>query len=266
VTLDAAASPSVRPQRLILGPVPVDSVTRGEALDVVERLLNSGEGGSVFTPNVDHVVLASEDARLRQAYSRVSLSIVDGMPLMWAARLLNHPLPEKISGSDFTPLVLERAAARGWRVFFLGGAPGVAALARDKLRETLPALNVVGLEAPRVSTDDPPDVRQALVERVRATNPQIIMVALGCPKQELLIESIQAALRPAVLFAVGASLEFIAGTMPRAPAWMSDSGLEWAFRLSQEPRRLWKRYLLRDPKFLLIVGRALRERGRAKRV
>ncbi len=248
------------PHRMIFGPVPVDAVTRGEALDVVERLVKRGEGGAVFTPNVDHVVLASENARMREAYSRASLSIVDGMPLLWASRLLREPLPEKVSGSDFVPMVLERAAERGWRVYFLGGAPGVAALARDRLRERLPSLQVVGVEAPRIDIDEPAEVRKALVERIQATNPNIVMVALGAPKQEILIDSIRSALRPAVMFAVGASLDFVAGTIARAPAWMSSSGLEWVYRLGREPGRLWRRYLLRDPKFLLILGRALRER------
>jgi N-acetylglucosaminyldiphosphoundecaprenol N-acetyl-beta-D-mannosaminyltransferase len=249
-----------------MGPVPVDAVTRGQALDVVERLVLLGEGGAVFTPNVDHVVLASENARMRAAYSRVSLSIADGMPLIWASRLLNDPLPEKVSGSDFVPMVLERASARGWRVYFLGGAPGVAALARDKLRDQLPNLQVVGVEAPRIDVDDPPALREALIARIRGTEPHIVLVALGAPKQEVLIDAIRASLRPAVMFAVGASLDFIAGTVPRAPGWMSNSGLEWVFRLTREPGRLWRRYLMRDPKFLVILGRAMRERGRNERL
>jgi N-acetylglucosaminyldiphosphoundecaprenol N-acetyl-beta-D-mannosaminyltransferase len=258
-------SRAVAPRRLIMGPVPVDAVTRHQALDVVERLVVLGEGGAVFTPNVDHVVLASENARMRAAYSRASLSIADGMPLVWASRLLDDPLPEKVSGSDFVPMVLERASVRGWRVYFLGGAPGVAALARDKLRTALPSLHVVGVEAPRIDVDEPAALREALIARIRDANPHIVLVALGAPKQELLIDSIRAALRPAVMFAVGASLDFIAGTMPRSPKWMSDSGLEWVFRLTREPGRLWRRYLLRDPKFLLIVGREMRERRRRER-
>jgi N-acetylglucosaminyldiphosphoundecaprenol N-acetyl-beta-D-mannosaminyltransferase len=254
------ASPAP-PHRWILGPVPIDAVTREQAIDWVEHLVKSGRGGSVFTPNVDHVVLASENARMREVYNKVSLSIVDGMPLVWASRILRESVPEKVSGSDFTPLVLERAAARGWRVFFLGGAPGVAAMARDKLAVTLPALKIVGVEAPRIQMDEPPETRADLTARLQAADPQIVMVALGAPKQELLIDSLRSALPSAVFFAVGASLDFIAGTMERAPAWMSGVGLEWFFRLSQEPGRLWKRYLLRDPKFLLILHGAMRDRG-----
>jgi N-acetylglucosaminyldiphosphoundecaprenol N-acetyl-beta-D-mannosaminyltransferase len=170
---------------------------------------------------------------------------------------MGTPLPEKISGSDFTPAVLERAAERGWKVYFLGGAPGVAALARDKLRVELPRLQVVGVEAPRIDVDAPGEAHAEIVERIRAAGPALVFVALGAPKQEILIDSVREALRPAVMMGVGASLDFVAGTMARAPRWMSNAGLEWMFRMSREPRRLWRRYLVRDPKFLVILGREL---------
>ncbi len=246
---------------LKLGPVRVDAVTMEGALDAVEALVSGGEGGAVFTPNVDHVVVADENPRMRAAYARASLSLADGMPLLWASRLMGQPLPAKVSGSDFVPVLLERAAQRGWRVYFLGGAPGVAALARDKLREGLPDLRVVGVEAPRIDVDGPPAQRAEIVERVRAAKADIVLVALGAPKQEIWIDQARADLRPAVLFGVGASLDFVAGTIPRAPRWVSRAGLEWAFRLSREPGRLWRRYLLRDPKFLLILGRAWKEQA-----
>jgi N-acetylglucosaminyldiphosphoundecaprenol N-acetyl-beta-D-mannosaminyltransferase len=248
-----------------LGSLPVDAVTREQALDFVEKLVQSGEGGAVFTPNVDHVVLAEENDRMRQAYARASLSLVDGMPLLWASHLLGDPLPEKVSGSDFTPLILGRAAQRGWRVFFLGGGPGVATLARDRLSEQVPALQVVGVDAPRIEVNDPDVKQEQLVRRIEAARPHLVLVALGAPKQEIWIDLVREKLKPAVLLAVGASLDFLAGTTPRAPRWMSRSGLEWLFRLGLEPRRLWQRYLLRDPKFLMIVGRALRHRNRQAR-
>jgi N-acetylglucosaminyldiphosphoundecaprenol N-acetyl-beta-D-mannosaminyltransferase len=167
-----------------------------------------------------------------------------------------------VSGSDFVPALLERAAERGWRVYFLGGAPGVAALARDKLLERLPRLQVVGVDVSRIDADEAPDRWRPLVERIRATRPDLIFVALGAPKQEIWIDTVREELRPAVLLAVGGSLDFIAGTVPRAPPWVSRSGMEWLFRLSLEPKRLWRRYLLRDPKFALLLGRALIARAR----
>ncbi len=248
-------------RRSKVGSLPVDSVTLDEALGVIERLISAGEGGAVFTPNVDHVVLAEDDSRMRQAYSRVSLSLVDGMPLVWASHLLNEPLPEKVSGSDFVPRLLERAAERSWRVYFLGGASGIAERARDNLRERLPQLQVVGIEAPRIDLADPSAAWQPLVDRIRGLRPDLVLVALGAPKQEIWIDSVRDRLRPAVLLGIGATLDFVAGALPRAPGWMSKWGLEWLFRLRHEPRRLWRRYLLRDPRFALILGRDLRQRA-----
>jgi N-acetylglucosaminyldiphosphoundecaprenol N-acetyl-beta-D-mannosaminyltransferase len=248
------------PRRVQLASVPVDAVTMAEALDAIELLVDRGEGGAVFTPNVDHVVLADEDPRMRAAYERVSLSLADGMPLVWASRLLRRAVPEKVSGSDLVLPLLERAAARGWRVYFFGGEPGVGEAARARLRERLPSLEVVGVDAPRVDLDCPADRRTALLAPILAARPHLVLVALGAPKQEIWIDATREALRPAVLLGVGASLDFIAGTVPRAPRWMSRSGLEWAYRLAREPRRLWRRYLVRDPKFLVLLGRALAER------
>ena len=248
-------------KRLTIGTLPVDPVTRQGALERVAELVSRAGGGVVFTPNVDHVVIAEKHVRFRDAYARADLSLADGVPLLWAARLLGRPLPEKVSGSDFVPLLLERAAERGWRVYLLGGAPGVAALARDKLLEWMPSLQVVGVDAPRIEPGDSPELRDLIVERIRAASPDIVLVALGAPKQELWIDEVRDTLRPAVLLGVGASLDFVAGTVVRAPRWMSNAGFEWLFRLNSEPRRLWRRYLVRDPKFLFILGRALGARA-----
>jgi N-acetylglucosaminyldiphosphoundecaprenol N-acetyl-beta-D-mannosaminyltransferase len=199
---------------------------------------------------------------MRAAYSRANLALADGMPLLWAARLIGERLPEKVSGSDFVPTVLELAAQRGWRVYFLGGQPGVAALARDKLRESLPGLKVVGIDAPKIDANDLLEGSASILSRVRVARPDVVLVALGAPKQEIWIDLVRDDLRPAVMIAVGASLDFMAGTVPRAPRWVSKVGLEWLFRLSREPRRLWRRYLLHDPKFLAIFGRVAIDRAR----
>jgi N-acetylglucosaminyldiphosphoundecaprenol N-acetyl-beta-D-mannosaminyltransferase len=246
------------------GSLRADAVSHAQALDIVEQLIRRGDGGAIFHANVDAVVLAEDNAQFRAAYSRASLSLADGMPLLWASRFLGLRLPEKISGSDFVPIVLARAAERGWRVYFLGGKPGVAELARDKLREKLPALQVVGIDAPAIEENDPPERREPILARVRAAHPDVVVVALGAPKQEIWIDLVRDDLRPAVLFAVGASLDFAAGTIARAPRWISKAGLEWLYRLCKEPRRLWRRYLVRDPRFLLIFGRMAIARARGK--
>jgi N-acetylglucosaminyldiphosphoundecaprenol N-acetyl-beta-D-mannosaminyltransferase len=251
------------PRSVVLGSLRIDSVTSDEALAAVESLVRAGRGGAVFTPNVDHVMIASEDQGLRAAYARVDLSIPDGMPIVWAARLLGTPIPERVAGSDFVPLVLEQAASRGWRVYFLGGAPGAAERARDRLRQSLPDLNVVGLDAPRFDPHAPWSVQAGVVGRIREAKPDIVLVGFGAPKQERWIDQARDELPPMVFFGVGATIDFLAGDLPRAPRWMARSGLEWLYRLSREPKRLWHRYLVRDPKFVIVLARALKRRVQA---
>jgi N-acetylglucosaminyldiphosphoundecaprenol N-acetyl-beta-D-mannosaminyltransferase len=238
----------------------VDPLSFGEALDAIEALVDAREGGAVFTPNVDHVVTAEDSEAFRAAYAKASLSLTDGMPLVWASHLLGAPVPAKVSGSDLVPALMERAGKRGLRVFLLGGACGVGeACAREMKRRW--GVDVVGSEAPDFTLAPESLGRQDVVARVRAARPDLVLVALGSPKQELWIAQNAAALAPAVLLGIGASLDFIAGTVKRAPAWMSNHGLEWLYRLAQEPGRLWRRYLVRDPRFLLIVLRAWLARG-----
>ncbi len=250
-------------ERIRIGGLPIDRLTFAQAMDEIESLVGARQGGSVFTPNVDHVVQFAENAELRQAYEGASLSLADGMPIVWASRLLGQPLPEKVSGSDLVTPLVQRAAERGWRVFLLGGAEGIAAVAASNMKLVAPGLEIVGTSSPRINLDEPPERRAAVVEAVRATSPDLVLVAFGAPKQELFIAEVREALRPAVLLGIGASLDFLAGVVPRAPAWMSKHGLEWAFRLAREPRRLWRRYLLRDPKFAFILLRSMRKAQRS---
>jgi N-acetylglucosaminyldiphosphoundecaprenol N-acetyl-beta-D-mannosaminyltransferase len=241
--------------RLRIGQVCLDPLTFAEAIDEIERLVKEGSGGAVFTPNVDHVVRADRDANLRQAYQAADLCLADGKPLVWASLLLGWPLPEKISGADLIVPLVERAAARGWRVYLLGAGPGVAEKAAELLRLRY-GLDVVGTDAPVVAADGAsPD---GVVARIRAAQPHLVLVALGAPKQELFIHRTADDLRPAVALGIGAGLDFFSGTVKRAPRWMSEAGMEWLYRLGQEPRRLWRRYLVDDPWFLAIVYRGLR--------
>jgi N-acetylglucosaminyldiphosphoundecaprenol N-acetyl-beta-D-mannosaminyltransferase len=247
-------------RRVRLGRVDVDVLTFAQALDAIAALIRDGQGGAVFTPNVDHVVMVDRDERFRRAYDAADLSLADGMPVLWAARLLGKPLPEKISGSDLVLPLVERASREGWRVYLLGGGPGACERAAERLKERYPTLVVAGTDAPRIDMEAPASARAEVIERVRAAKPDIVLVALGAPKQELFIAEAAPSLKPAVLLGVGAAVDFIAGTSRRAPRWMSDSGLEWLYRLAQEPRRMWKRYLVRDPVFALIVLRDLLRR------
>jgi len=243
--------------RVPVGQLWVDRVDMTGALGAIVRLVEEGHGGAVFTPNVDHVVLASEHAAFRRAYAAADLSLADGMPIVWASRLLGQPVPEKLSGSDLVGPLMALSAARGWGVYLLGGAEGVAQKAAVALAKLHARLRVVGVASPRVDLAEPAPRRAHVLEAIRLAAPDIVLVCLGAPKQELWIHESTLALCPAVLLGVGASIDFLAGTARRAPRWVSSAGLEWAYRLAREPRRLWRRYLVHDRKFLGIVARDL---------
>lgn len=245
---------AVRP-RVRIGCVYIDALRFDEAIDAIAQLVDRGEGGMVFTPNVDHIVLAEEDARFRAAYRFADLSLADGVPVVWASRLLKRPLPEKISGSDLVEPLMARAVERRWRVYFLGGADGVAARAKEILERDHPGLQIVGTSSPSIDLSSDISAHADVLAAVRAARPHLLFLALGAPKQELWAHRIREVVRPCVILGVGASLDFIAGVAKRAPPWVSSAGFEWLYRLANEPRRLWRRYLLRDPRFLAILLR-----------
>lgn len=244
--LDAAAPVTIEKRRVRLGRLFADALTFPEAIDAILALARAGAGGYVVTPNVDHVCLAEEDPSLVDAYRGAALSLVDGTPLLWLARLCGEPLPAKISGADLIEPLLARAAQEGLRVFFFGAAPGVADAAAARLKARVPGLLVCGTASPALGFEREPGALEGALREVQETRPHLVLVALGCPKQERFMRAHAAALAPAVCLGIGAGLDFCAGRMRRAPAFVSRIGLEWAFRLAQEPGRLWQRYLVRD--------------------
>jgi N-acetylglucosaminyldiphosphoundecaprenol N-acetyl-beta-D-mannosaminyltransferase len=242
--------------RYAIGGLPIDGVTLSEALERIEKLVRGGGGGTVVTPNVDHVVVAQRSEEFVRAYQAASLSLVDGTPLYWLTKLLGYSVPEKVSGSDLVGPLLEMAAAKSFRVYLLGGADGSGARARELLSQTLPSLEVVGVDASRIDLTAPPEVDAPIIERIRRANPHLLVVGLGAPKQEIWMYRHRQDLGPVVSLGLGACIDFLAGRVRRAPRWISAMGLEWVYRLALEPKRLARRYLVQDPAF---VGIALRE-------
>lgn len=230
-----------------LGPVVVDRITQQQALANIDALIDAQQGGFVVTPNIDHIVLANRDPALAQVYSRSRLSVADGTPLLWMARALGTPVPEKISGSDFIFPLMSYASENARKVFLFGASPDVSAEAERRLLIRYPQLRIVGRDCSFWSADAPQGPGESLVVRaIRDSGADLVVVALGSPKQELWMVRHEHAIAPAIALGLGASLDFVAGAVRRAPAWMSRAGLEWVFRLVQEPRRLAYRYLVRD--------------------
>jgi N-acetylglucosaminyldiphosphoundecaprenol N-acetyl-beta-D-mannosaminyltransferase len=224
--------------------VPVDQVTLDEAVDLIFELVDDGRRRGithqVATVNVDFLVNALTDTQQRTILQRTSLSVADGMPIVWGSRILGGSLPERVAGADLVPALAARAAATGSRLALVGAGPGVAEHAAALLREAYPDLDVVGLRGPRfdsVEDVEPEDLRE-LVE----LGADVCCVAFGNPKQELFIDRFRDELGIPVMIGVGGSLDFLVGEKRRAPSWMQRSGLEWAHRAASEPRRLVLRY------------------------
>ncbi len=225
---------------LVIAGIPIDDLTMAEALDRIEAFIASGRPHQIATVNVDFVVKAWDDPELRYILQVADMLTPDGMPLVWAARLLGVSLQGRVTGADLVPALAERGARKGWRFYFLGARPGVAARAAQILTGRYPGLQVVGVYSPPISPIVEMD--PAIVEQIRAARPDILLVAFGNPKQEKWIHMHLAELGVPVAIGVGGTFDFIAGETRRAPLWMQQMGLEWLFRLLQEPRRLWQRY------------------------
>jgi N-acetylglucosaminyldiphosphoundecaprenol N-acetyl-beta-D-mannosaminyltransferase len=250
-------------ERTPFGKIFAHRVTMAEAIDRIVQLCRGKTGGTVLTPNVDHVCLAETDVRLADAYAHTALSLVDGKPLVWLSRMMNAPLPEKVSGSDLAVPLAQRAAQEGLSVFLLGAKEGVGLRAADVLREQAPGLNIAGVLSPPLGFDKDVGQNADVIRTLHEANPDLVFVCFGAPKQELWMAQHADVLAPAVLLGLGGTLDFLAGDVRRAPAWMSDAGLEWLYRLAQEPTRLAGRYLVRDRAFAGIAIRAILDARRA---
>ncbi|RKG74847.1 exopolysaccharide biosynthesis glycosyltransferase EpsA [Corallococcus terminator] len=262
-TAHAPAAASPRP-RLSIGHLAIDQLTFPEAVQAIGDLVDAHQGGYVFTANVDHVVLAETNTRFRDAYSKATISVVDGMPIVWASRMLDVPLPERIAGSDLILPLVKLGAERKWRIFLLGAGPGVAEKVGRQFQAQYPGIEVVGWDSPMVNLDAGDAQNDPIVAKIREQDPHLLFVALGSPKQEVWISQVAQKLGPTVAIGIGAGFDFIAGTAKRAPEWIAKAGFEWLYRLTNEPKRLWRRYILNDSQFGVILLRELWQRTSGK--
>lgn len=222
----------------------VDNLTMDEALDRLEELISLNKNAYAVTPNVDHIVQLERGGELRDIYAQADLILTDGKPLVWISKLYGTPIKEKISGSDLFPLLCQRAARKGYKMFFLGADEGVAAKAAQNLTAKFPGLKVVGTYSPPLGFENDARELERIEEMIKAAAPHILVVGLGCPKQEKFIYHNRNRLGVPLSLGLGASLDFEAGCVKRAPKWMSDHGLEWLYRAVKEPKRLAKRYIV----------------------
>lgn len=224
----------------ILG-IPFDHVTMPQALAAIDQMIAARRPHYVATANADFLVQSLEDKELRRILIEADLVLCDGTPLVWASRWLGNPLPERVAGADLVPQLLAAAADKGYRVFFLGGKPDVAARAVQRLRARHPGIEITGHYSPPFAPLEKMEHGE-IGRRIREAQPDILLVSFGCPKAEKWIAMNYRSLGVPVSIGIGATIDFLAGEVQRAPAWMQRVGLEWSFRFLQEPRRLGPRY------------------------
>lgn len=233
--------------------IEIDNLTMAETLEAIDQLIRAKQNSYIVTPNVDHIVQLETDKELRAVYQNASLIVADGKPLLWIASIYGTPIREKISGSDLFPLLCKMAAEKQYRMYFLGAAEGIAAKAAERLTERFPGLQVVGTFSPSYGFEKDEKQVQKIINLVKAAAPDILIVGLGCPKQEKFMFKYHEVLGVPISLGLGASLDFEAGKARRAPKWMSDHGLEWLFRITQDPKRLIKRYFVDDRKIFRLA-------------
>jgi N-acetylglucosaminyldiphosphoundecaprenol N-acetyl-beta-D-mannosaminyltransferase len=225
---------------VVLG-LPLARLDYAGTLDQVERLIGRGQPAFFITANLHYARLCDRDPRLGAVNRQAAFLVADGMPLVWVSRLGPKPLPERVAGSDLIYSLCQRAAERGYRVFFLGGAAGVAQDAADRLCRRFAGLQVVGVEAPELDHLSGRE-HARLIDRIRRAAPDLLFTALGQPKGELWLAENYRKLGVPACVQVGASFDFVAGRVRRAPQWVRRAGLEWLYRVLCEPGRLAGRY------------------------
>lgn len=230
----------------------INNVTMDEALLEIERMISNKQKSYVVAVNVDVVVKMETDEYLKSITDEAALTLVDGMPLLWIAKLYGAPVKEKISGSDIVPRLCEMSAQKGYSIFIIGGKKGIAEKAKSALESDMPGIKIVGTYAPPFGFEKSNDELAKINEMISRAHPDILIACFGCPKQEKWIYENYLNYDAKVSVCAGATVDFLAGNVSRAPKWMSECGLEWFYRFMQEPTRLFRRYFIDDMKIISL--------------
>ncbi|OAH09616.1 WecB/TagA/CpsF family glycosyltransferase [Streptomyces jeddahensis] len=241
------------PPRVDVLGVGISAVDPDTALDEIAHWVETRRRTYVCVTGVHGVMECRRDPVLRRIHNSSGLTVPDGMPMVWAGRRAGATWMRRVYGPDLMLAVLERAAEEGWSSFLYGGAEGVPELLGERLVGRIPGLKIVGAYSPpyRPLTAEE---SAAAVATINDSGADLVWVGLSTPKQELWMGEHRDRLDAPVLLGVGAAFDFHAGLKPQAPAWMQQRGLEWAYRLAKEPRRLWRRYLRNNPAYLARVA------------
>lgn len=231
----------------------VNNVNMDEAIQAIEDMIASEKKSYIVAINVDVVMKIENDSHLKEITDKADMVLVDGKPLEWIAKWHKRPIKAKISGSDLVPILCEIAAEKGYSIFIIGGKEGIAEKAKQNLERDLPGIKIVGTYAPPFGFEKNERELSRINKMISNVHPDILIACFGCPKQEKWIYENYQKYDAKVSVCAGATVDFLAGNVNRAPKWMSDHGLEWFYRFLQEPKRMFKRYFIDDVKILKLV-------------
>lgn len=258
------SQPDSPPSVEILG-VPLALTDYQSAIETIDQMIDRSQRGYICVAAVHTVMLCGEDSELREAVRASTFTVPDGQPLVWALRALGHRLNDRVYGPTLMERYCAHAAETGRRIYLYGGRDDEAhAQLRRKLLERYPELKIVGGYSP-VHRQLTPEEEDGVVNEINASGADVVWVGIGVPRQEKWMQSLRQRLDAPVLVGVGAAFDFNAGIVPQAPSWMQRAGLEWLYRLIQEPRRLWRRYLRYNPLFVIGFARQYVTSRRATR-
>jgi N-acetylglucosaminyldiphosphoundecaprenol N-acetyl-beta-D-mannosaminyltransferase len=231
-----------------------ESVTFASAVTQILDAAKQKKKGLIVTPNVDHIVMLQDDAEMKRIYENAMFRYADGMPIVWLSKILNgEHLPERVTGADLLIAVCEKSAHTALNIFFLGGNPGIAEQAAKKLQSQFHNLKIAGFYCPPFGFEHNQAETDRIIDDINSRNVDILFIGVGAPKQEKWAAKHLDRLHVGPILCVGAAFDFAAGIIKRAPLWIQKSGMEWFWRLASEPGRMWKRYLVRDSRFIPLA-------------
>lgn len=239
------------------------NVNRRQLLHLTATDVENHRGSFLIFLNVDVVMKIERDAYLQRIVKEADYVVADGMPLIWISKWFRRPLQEKISGSDFVPALCRYAAKNNKTLFFVGGTPEAQEGARKKLVQKHPGIRIVGMYSPPLGFENNREEVCRMNEKIKKAHPDILVVCLGCPKQEKYIYENRGEYDAGISVCAGGTIDFLSGRIPRCPVWMSRCGLEWLYRFSREPKRLFKRYFVDDIQIFRLIWKYRKQAKRS---
>lgn len=239
----------------------VNNVDMNETLSAIDEMISSKKKNYVVAINVDVVMKIENDSYLKKITDNADMVVVDGKPLVWISKWHKQPVKAKISGSDLVPLLCERATDKGNSIFIIGGKKGIAEQAKRNLEVSLPGINIVGTYAPPLGFEQDAQELDKINQMISDVHPDLLIACFGCPKQEKWVYENYQKYNAKVSVCAGATVDFLAGNVNRAPKWMSEHGFEWFYRFLQEPKRMFKRYFIDDMKIIKLIWKYRKNRN-----